>query len=60
MEQWWSDTVRGKLNYSQETCPSAILFTINLTWIGLGADPCLSSEKPAINLVSHSMARFGP
>jgi len=60
MDQWWNDFVSGKSNYSQETCLSVILFTTNPTWTGLGADPWLSSEKPAINLVSYNIARVGP
>ena len=60
MEQLWNDSVRAKSNYSQKTCPSAILFTTNPTWTGLGADSCLSSEKAVTNLVSHNMALVDP
>ena len=32
-----------------ETCPSAILFTINPTWTGLGLDPGTRGESLATN-----------
>jgi len=35
MNQWWNDD-RGNPKYSQKTCPSAILSTINPTGTGLG------------------------
>jgi hypothetical protein len=35
MNQWWNDD-RGKPKYSQKTCPSATLSTINPMGTGLG------------------------
>jgi hypothetical protein len=29
---WWNDDRQGKLKYSEKTCPSATLSTINPTW----------------------------
>jgi hypothetical protein len=37
----------------RKTCPSATLSTTNLTWIDLGANPCLRGEMPATNDLSH-------
>jgi hypothetical protein len=41
----------------RKTCPSAILPTINPTWIDPGANPGLRSERPATNDLSHGTAQ---
>jgi hypothetical protein len=40
-------STRGK------TCPSATLFTTNLTWTDPGSDPDLRGGRPATNRLSH-------
>jgi hypothetical protein len=41
MKQRWNDTDRENRRTRRKTCPSAILFTTNLTWTGVGGNsPC--------------------
>jgi hypothetical protein len=56
---WWVCSSRwndwqGKLKYSEKTCPSAALSTINPTWPNLGSNLCLRSGKQATNHLSWS------
>jgi hypothetical protein len=45
-------TVKNRIT-RRETSTSAILSTINPTWTEPGANPGLSSERPATNFLSH-------
>jgi len=46
VEQWWNDTDRGETGVTtwSKTCPSATLFTTNLTWPDLGSNPGIRGE----------------
>jgi hypothetical protein len=48
---WWNDIVW------KDTCPSATLSTIYLSWTALGTNQGLYSEKPAIYRLSFVSAR---
>jgi hypothetical protein len=41
-----------------ETCPSATLSTINLTWTDPGLNPGLRGARPATNRLSHGTTKF--
>ena len=56
MEHEWSYTDREKPKYARETCPSAALSTISLTWIDVGSNTVLRSVKPISNRLSHCAA----
>jgi hypothetical protein len=56
MEQWWNDIFAGETEVLGENLPSATLSTTNPTWIELGANPGLRSERPATNRLSHGTA----
>jgi len=56
-QHWLNDTNRGKLKYSEETCPIASLSSINPTWTGPGMDPGLCGDWQAASHLSHSMNR---
>jgi hypothetical protein len=58
---WWVQNIRWnawqrKPNYSEKTCPSAALFTINLTWSDPGSNPGRRCGKPANNRLSYCAA----
>jgi len=46
----WSTT--RQLKHWEKICPSATSFTTNPTWIDLGSNPSLHSQKLAINCLS--------
>ena len=48
MERWWNDTGWGRPKYWDKTCPSATLYTTNLTWIGPGSNLDLLEEKRSL------------
>jgi hypothetical protein len=48
MEQW-GDSNWHRTAVLAKPCPSAASLTTNLTWIGLGLNPCLRGERPVIN-----------
>ena len=48
MEQW-RDKNWQRTEFLAKTCPSAASLTTNLTWTGLGLNPCLHGERPVIN-----------
>jgi hypothetical protein len=45
--------MEGDLRSRRKTCPTVILFTMNITWNVLGAKPSLRGENPATNCLSH-------
>jgi hypothetical protein len=45
----WNANWQEKLKYLEKTCPSATLFTTNLTWL----DPGRSGVKPATNRLKY-------
>jgi hypothetical protein len=40
----------------RKTCPSPTLSTTNLTWIDMGTNVGLCSERPGANRLNHGMA----
>jgi hypothetical protein len=52
---WWNEDWQGKQKYMEKTCPSATLFTTDLTWPDLGSNPANCGGKPATNNLSHDM-----
>jgi hypothetical protein len=52
---WWNENWQGKPD-SEETCPSATLFTTNPTWLELGWTPDHRDGKPASNRLSYITA----
>jgi hypothetical protein len=48
---------QGKQKYSEKTCPSATLSTINPTWLDLGSNPG-RRRKPATNRLSYGTAEL--
>jgi hypothetical protein len=52
----WSENWQRKSQYSEKTCPSATLSTINATWLDLGSKQGRHSGKPATNGLSYSTA----
>jgi hypothetical protein len=51
----WNENWQGKLKYSEETCPSATLFTTNPTWPDLGSNR--ASAVGSLRLTAWAMAR---
>jgi hypothetical protein len=51
IEHSWDKNWQGKPKYSEKTCPTATLSTINLTWAVLGLNPGLCCEKPSAILL---------
>jgi hypothetical protein len=49
----WSENYQGKEKYSEKTCPSATLSTINPTGPDLRSNPGHSCRKPATNRLSY-------
>ena len=47
-EQWWNDTDRGKLKYS-EACSGGVVSTKNPTQNNLGPNPSLRGERAEAN-----------
>jgi hypothetical protein len=53
---WWNKDWQGKPEYSEKTCPSAILSTTNPTWPDPGLNPGRRGGKPATNRLSYVAA----
>jgi hypothetical protein len=53
MEQWWNDTDRGKVKYSNKNLSQCQFSTLNLTQTELGSKPSFRGEKSAIHCLSH-------
>lgn len=45
MKHWSEESDRGETNYSVKTCPNYILSKKNSTYIGLGLNPGLRSDR---------------
>jgi hypothetical protein len=54
----WNEDWQGKPKYSEKTCPSATLCTINPTWPDPGLNPARHSGKPATNRLSYGAAKW--
>jgi hypothetical protein len=54
----WNENWQGKQKYSEKTCPSATMSTINPTWPNLGSNPGRRCGKPATNRLSYGAAYF--
>jgi hypothetical protein len=52
VEQWWSDTGRGRPMDLQKTCSSA---TTDVMWTGLRSNLGLHGKRLEANHLSHSM-----
>jgi hypothetical protein len=52
---WWNEDWQGKPMYSEKTCPSATLSTINPTWPDPDANPDRRCGKPATNRLSYDL-----
>jgi hypothetical protein len=48
---------QGKLRYSEKTCPSATLSTINPSWFDPGSNPGRRGGEPATNRLSYGTAK---
>jgi len=59
MEYGWNYTDRNKEKYSEKTCPTPALSTINPTWTGLVLKVGLHCERLAHDSLSHEMAFSG-
>jgi len=59
MEYGWNDTDRDKQKYSERTCPTPALSTINPTWAGLVLKLGLHDERLALDSLSHDMTFSG-
>jgi hypothetical protein len=47
---------RGNRKYSEKTCPTATLSTINSTWLDPGLNPGHRGGKPATNRLNYGVA----
>jgi hypothetical protein len=56
MEHQWNEIDRGKPKTRKKTCPSATLFTTNLTWSWSGTEPRASVVRDR-RLTTWAMAR---
>ena len=56
MGHWWNDTDRSELKYSEKTCPSATLSTINPTWMAPQSNPGLRGQRSKFNRLIHGIA----
>jgi hypothetical protein len=56
----WNENWQWKPKYSEETCPSATLFTTNRTWPDLGSNPGRRGGKLATNRLSYGTAFIAP
>jgi hypothetical protein len=56
MEHQWNVLTKENKCTQNKTCPSAILFTTNLTWAGLEMHLGLWIERPVNNFLSLNMA----
>jgi hypothetical protein len=56
LRNWWNEGWQGKPKYSEETCPSATLFTTNPTWLDPGLNPGRRCGKPATTHLSYGAA----
>jgi hypothetical protein len=52
---WWNEDWQGKPKYSEETCSSATLSTINPTSSDPGSNPDCCSGKPVTNRLSYDV-----
>jgi hypothetical protein len=52
----WNENKQGNPKYSDKSCPSATLFTKNLTLLDLGSNPGRRCGKPATNRLSYGTA----
>jgi hypothetical protein len=52
-KNWWNEDWQGKPNYSEKTCPSAILSTTNSTWLDPVLNPGRRGGKPATNRLNY-------
>jgi hypothetical protein len=52
----WNENWQGKPKYSEKTCPSATLSTINPTWTDLGSNTGCRRENPVTNRLSYGTA----
>jgi len=50
----------GKLLYLVKSCAIATFSTTNPTWTGVGLNPGICGEMPAINYVNHGLAPSVP
>lgn len=57
-ENLWNITDRGKNSTVTKTCPTATLRTTNATQTGLGLNPALNGDIPAISRLSNSTATW--
>jgi hypothetical protein len=55
---WWNENWYRKPKYSEKTCPSATLSTINPIWPVLGSNPGGRNRKPETNRLSYGTTRF--
>jgi hypothetical protein len=55
----WNENWQVKPKYSEKTCPSATLSTINPIWPDMGLNPGRRDGKPATNRLSYGTARMG-
>jgi hypothetical protein len=53
---WWNEDWQGKPKYTEKTCPSATLFTINPTGPDPGPNLARRGGKPASNTLSYGAA----
>lgn len=56
MEHWWNNTARAKWNYREETCPNAVLSTINHTRAAPEPNPNLCGEGTVNKNLKHCTA----
>jgi hypothetical protein len=54
----WIKNWQGKSKYSEKTCPSSTLSTINPTWPDLTSNPGRRGGKPATNRLSYGTAHL--
>lgn len=58
LNDWWNETDRGKLKYSEGICKGATSPLINLTWTGLESSLGLHGEKPTKKLLTAKEESF--
>jgi len=57
IEHLWNAGVREKSKNLERPCPSAILSTKNLSWIGPRSRPALRAQTPETDPLSHGKAK---
>jgi hypothetical protein len=55
---WWNEDWRGKLKYSEKTCPRTTLSTTNPTWPEPGSNRGRRCGKSATNRLSYGAAIY--